>query len=196
MLNIGFIFAPVVVLGPGRRVGLWLKGCSRECPECISPELWPKEPSNYHDIEDIFVQILELAAKYDCNGVTISGGEPFEQLSSLKILLSRLQPVLSDILIYSGYSYLQWEEYYPDIKNISCLIDGAFEKDNPCDEGWKGSNNQKMIIYSQNFENIYNKWKESKKGSLQLARPVGRLIGIPHNKLIGTYNYLRIDNND
>ncbi len=34
---------PVTVLGPGRRIGLWVQGCSIHCPGCVSQDTWPKD---------------------------------------------------------------------------------------------------------------------------------------------------------
>ncbi len=31
---------PVTVLGPGRRIGIWLQGCSIGCAGCISQDTW------------------------------------------------------------------------------------------------------------------------------------------------------------
>ena len=36
------MLAPIHSLGPGERVCLWVQGCGRGCPGCISPELQPR----------------------------------------------------------------------------------------------------------------------------------------------------------
>ncbi|HSV19446.1 MAG TPA: 4Fe-4S cluster-binding domain-containing protein, partial [Casimicrobiaceae bacterium] len=36
---------PVTVLGPGKRIGLWLQGCSIHCPGCVSQDTWSADPS-------------------------------------------------------------------------------------------------------------------------------------------------------
>ena len=35
---------PVTVLGPGRRIGLWLQGCNIGCKGCLSRDTWAREP--------------------------------------------------------------------------------------------------------------------------------------------------------
>jgi anaerobic ribonucleoside-triphosphate reductase activating protein len=196
LLNIGFFHAPVVVLGPGRRVGMWLRGCRRHCPGCIAPELWSSEPSDFHDVCETFDLILEKSKKHECEGVTISGGEPFEQAVVLGKLIEKLKPILPDILIFSGFTHEEWEREHPWIKNIACLVDGSFEEENLCDEAWRGSANQKMIIYSKEFMEKYEVWKQSKKGPLQLARNVGRVLGIPKQKMANTVHFIPLGNGE
>lgn len=195
-LNIGFFHAPVVVLGPGRRVGMWLRGCERHCHGCIAPELWSREPADLHGIKETFDLILEMAKNNDCTGVTISGGEPFEQAVVLGKLIQKLAPIIPDILIFSGYTREEWEKNHPWIKNIACLVDGSYEEDNQCDEAWRGSGNQNMIIYSKEFIESYEEWKKTKKGPLQLARNVGRVLGIPKQKMANTVHFLPLGNKE
>lgn len=34
------ILYPVMVLGPGKRIGIWFVGCRHQCKGCSNPELW------------------------------------------------------------------------------------------------------------------------------------------------------------
>ena len=43
-MNVARILYPVKVLGPGKRIGIWLCGCDRECFGCSNPELWEPKP--------------------------------------------------------------------------------------------------------------------------------------------------------
>jgi anaerobic ribonucleoside-triphosphate reductase activating protein len=181
-LNVAFFFAPLVVLGPGRRIGLWLRGCSKHCSGCLAPELWSPEPYNWLSIEETFDEILRLSQGQQCCGLTVSGGEPFEQIKALNNLCHKLFPIMPDILIFSGRHREEWENTTDLTHKIACLIDGPFEESKPCPEAWRGSANQNMIIYSDFFRQDYENWRQLKKGSLQLAKPIGRVLGIPHAK--------------
>jgi anaerobic ribonucleoside-triphosphate reductase activating protein len=175
---------------------MWLRGCERHCHGCIAPELWSREPADLHGIKETFDLILEMAKNNDCTGVTISGGEPFEQAVVLGKLIQKLAPIIPDILIFSGYTREEWEKNHPWIKNIACLVDGSYEEDNQCDEAWRGSGNQNMIIYSKEFIESYEEWKKTKKGPLQLARNVGRVLGIPKQKMANTVHFLPLGNKE
>ena len=39
-IAISRIHYPVTTLGPGKRIGIWMQGCSIRCPGCISADTW------------------------------------------------------------------------------------------------------------------------------------------------------------
>lgn len=100
---------PVTVLGPGKRAGIWVQGCTIGCPGCISRDTWEADPSTAVPVEAILGWLVSLPGRVD--GVTISGGEPFQQRTALAALLRgihewrRARAERADILVYSGYSY-------------------------------------------------------------------------------------------
>jgi anaerobic ribonucleoside-triphosphate reductase activating protein len=54
-------------------------------------------------------------------GVTVSGGEPFDQEDALREFLVRIREITTgNILIYSGYS---WERLLPRLTRFEGLID-------------------------------------------------------------------------
>lgn len=99
---------PVTVLGPGTRAGIWTQGCTIRCPGCLSRDTWEADPATAVPVPAV---LGWLAALPDVDGVTISGGEPFQQPRALRELLQGIadwranaeRPV--DILVYSGYPY-------------------------------------------------------------------------------------------
>ena len=75
MLDYSGWAAGVHGLGPGRRVVLWVRGCSIGCPGCMTPELWAKvQPRPIEPLAEMLSGALQ-----GHEGLTISGGEPFEQ---------------------------------------------------------------------------------------------------------------------
>lgn len=93
---------PVTTLGPGRRVCIWFQGCSIRCPGCVSLDTWAPR-RNGTTTECVMSAISPWLEEAD--GVTISGGEPFDQPAALKSLLMDLRARSSaDILVYSGYA--------------------------------------------------------------------------------------------
>jgi anaerobic ribonucleoside-triphosphate reductase activating protein len=67
---------PVTTLGPGRRIGIWLQGCSIRCPGCISADTWAAAQGQTTTEAVVDAIILWLP---DAEGITVSGGEPFDQ---------------------------------------------------------------------------------------------------------------------
>ncbi|HEU5157959.1 MAG TPA: 4Fe-4S single cluster domain-containing protein [Streptosporangiaceae bacterium] len=100
---------PVTALGPGTRAGLWTQGCTIGCPGCLSRDTWDPDPRTAVPVRAVLGWLGSLPGPVD--GVTISGGEPFQQPAALAALLrgidewrGRLAAEV-DVLIYSGYAY-------------------------------------------------------------------------------------------
>jgi len=80
ILNVGKIVKRSRVNGPGQRFTIWMQGCTLRCKGCINKELWSKEPNQLIKVSDLFKRILNTP---DIEGVTYTGGEPFEQAEAL-----------------------------------------------------------------------------------------------------------------
>jgi anaerobic ribonucleoside-triphosphate reductase activating protein len=138
---------PVTTLGPGRRLGLWLQGCSIRCPGCISVDTW--EPGRgLVDLDDLLAAIDHYAPEAD--GLTVSGGEPFDQQGPLVAILEhwRLRSARS-VLVFTGREFEDlgdWLQEYPNL--IDAVISGPFRADLPQTLAMRGSDNQRLHVLS------------------------------------------------
>ena len=146
---------PVTVLGPGKRIGLWLQGCSLRCRGCISRDTWDRDDSHKISVEFLLDWCKSVSAD-GLDGVTISGGEPFEQPEALLVLLQGLtdwrnslsQPF--DILCYSGLPYSVLENNFANLLGfMDAIIPEPFLEDRPADGPWRGSANQPLLVLSE-----------------------------------------------
>ena len=87
------ILYPVTALGPGRRIVIWTAGCHRHCDGCANPELWESRPYQKISPERLADMVGSLMdqKKGQVDGLTITGGEPFEQAGDLCIFLDLLR---------------------------------------------------------------------------------------------------------
>ena len=134
---------PVTTLGPGPRLGIWFQGCSIRCPGCISADTWAAD-RGVLELAELFGRIegwLEQA-----EGITISGGEPFDQADALGALLRGLRErVAADILVYSGYAFERLERPLAALEGmIDALITDPFVLDAPQRLPIRGSDNQRL----------------------------------------------------
>lgn len=135
--------------GPGERFVCWFQGCSIKCPNCFNPET--------HDmcggVETTTTALLdEISRATGISGVTISGGEPFDQVDALYDLLKGIRDNLPlNIQVYSGYTLTELEAS-PDtmacLKLIDWLIAGRFKESLQIDHGPYGSSNQALHLLS------------------------------------------------
>jgi anaerobic ribonucleoside-triphosphate reductase activating protein len=181
---INLIYAPVLTLGPGIRIGVWFQGCSIRCKGCISKHTWEFDKKYKKTIAQVIDQINYYSEIYNTKSITISGGEPFDQSTSLYTLLKKLKELkFNDILLYSGYKFNYLQKNYGDIlKYIDVLIDGPFIESKKTNKIYKGSNNQRMYILNKSLSQIYQEYKKQLKNKkLQLITKDNEtyLIGIP-----------------
>jgi len=134
---------PVTALGPGRRVGIWFQGCSIHCPGCISRDTW--EPGQGSIELDAAMAALRPWLR-QADGVTLSGGEPFDQPEGLMALLTSIRTELNgDVLIFTGYEFADAMARCPDIP-ADALITGPFVAAAGQTLPLRGSDNQELHL--------------------------------------------------
>lgn len=176
---------PVTSLGPGRRIGVWLQGCDIRCPGCISQDTWTVDPRVHETtVEKVLAWCQQMAAD-GCDGITISGGEPFQQPKALKLLFEGLRhrlPDSIDVLAYSGYSL---EELQASHRTLLGLLDAVIT--DPFDPGrapgrkWRGSANQRLTLLSEGMAHRYREGDESAPRRFQVTVDDATvwMIGVP-----------------
>lgn len=163
---IGRLLAPIHSLGPGERIGLWTQGCSKHCDGCVSLDL---QPFGGRDIpEETLAQlIIQTASLRGCTGLTISGGDPFEQPSALLALLRAVRKVFDDILVYTGFTLeeiqngIAFEDGKLCLDYIDVLIDGRYQKElNKPTCVLRGSLNQTIHFFNKDLAKKYYQYME------------------------------------
>lgn len=135
--------------GPGRRSVVQVAGCSIRCAGCYVPETHQKENGSLVSVERIVQEIESFRGEHD--GVTILGGEPFDQTEALLTLVRKLKERNFHLVIYSGFTlealFARGSENVRQIlAHTDMLIDGAFIKDLSKNAGeYRGSSNQRVI---------------------------------------------------
>jgi len=172
-------------LGPGKRFALWLQGCDRKCPGCISPETWPQDGGITEKCDDIADIIVSSGMK----DITVSGGEPFMQADKLVRIFSRIRKMIPEIgiIIYTGYLYNELKESgdadvlklldeYTDI-----LIDGPYISELDDDLGLRGSSNQKVTVLTDRYRSQMSCYEEpsARKSTMKLTEKQLQMTGIP-----------------
>lgn len=136
--------------GPGERAVVWVQGCPRRCPGCFNPDTQAFVNRELVSVNELESRIL---AQENIDGVTFSGGEPFEQASALAELARRLQECGLTVVCYTGYTIEQlWagnrEDWNALLSEVDLLIDGPFIESERCHEPFRGSENQNIIYLS------------------------------------------------
>ncbi len=137
--------------GPGIRNAVWFQGCTLGCPGCFNPGA--HNPAAGRRVTADYVCARLLDPKYPCDGITISGGEPFQQAGALFCILEMLRKKgAPPVLVFSGYTE---EQIMRDPAFRACaeladaLICGPYEEGAGSDTSrFLPSKNQKLVLMS------------------------------------------------
>lgn len=144
--------------GPGRRSVIQVSGCVVRCPGCFVPQTHERENGQLVSISWIVGEIVANRHLHD--GVTIIGGEPFDQPGPVAELISRLKCHDLHITIYSGYTLEDLiQRRVPSIDyiltHIDLLIDGPFVSSLREGAGeYRGSRNQRFVDRSGQWRGL------------------------------------------
>lgn len=164
-MYIARILYPVKVLGPGNRIGIWVCGCPHRCPGCSNPELWEFQERYHTTLDTVMELIRSISRQAPVDGFTITGGEPFYQYDELNQLVSQLQEISPDILVYSGYTKEQLAD--KDLTHIAVLVDGPYIENRNTNVPLRGSDNQTIHILKDEFRKKYEDYLSSTHNQIQ-----------------------------
>ena len=137
--------------GFGRRSVVQVAGCSIRCAGCYVPETHERTNGRLTSIDEIIAEIDAHSNRHD--GVSVLGGEPFDQAASLEILVEKLKAKNYHVTLYTGYtleSLLARDEESVNwiLEAVDLLIDGAFDRNLTKNAGeYRGSSNQRLIFH-------------------------------------------------
>jgi anaerobic ribonucleoside-triphosphate reductase activating protein len=181
-ISLSKLHFPITALGPGRRIGVWFQGCSIRCAGCMSRDTWAFTRDG-EPVETVLKRMEPWFAEAD--GITISGGEPFDQADGLLALLAGFRKSFDgDVLTYSGYEFHVLEaKHSATLTLIDALISEPFDETQPTDAPLRGSANQRLHLLTVLGEKRFARLDTATRtGSLDLvANPDGSvwIAGVP-----------------
>ena len=132
--------------GPGKRLLIYLKGCSIHCEGCINQHLWPFEGGTMMNSSDI----LEICKKERLEGITIHGGEPLDQANGLYDVINAIKDEKYTAILFTGYLKKELNNEQLKVWNISdIVVAGRFKiKKRNVNLQFRGSTNQRVYTHN------------------------------------------------
>ena len=139
-----------IVDGPGLRYVVFAQGCGYCCAGCHNPETWDYNGGIEMPVADI---IKEMLSNPLVDGLTISGGEPFDQAADCASLAAVAREKGLTVWVFTGNTFEQLKrraKSKPAVRRLltqtDVLIDGRFIKEEKTlAMEWCGSKNQRVI---------------------------------------------------
>lgn len=140
--------------GPGERFVIWVAGCSKRCPGCYNPELWDYDGPHKHwwtyEVPPKFENIRQSGVE----GVTFTGGEPFDQ-PDLRFFTAYARNVGLSVVVFTGYTPAELlrlgRNAAKALSYIDILVVGPYDQNQPTEEPLLGSSNQEVIFLSNHY---------------------------------------------
>jgi len=156
-LNIAITMPRSTANGPGIRAVIWVQGCTIGCPGCYNAFTHPHKQQTLARPEELAEWVNEIDR---IEGITFSGGEPFEQAEAvaqaIELVNSNREEPLS-VFIFTGFDLVDLQSSTsPAVHRLLNLVDmlsaGPYvhsELDTTL--LWRGSKNQKLVYLTDRY---------------------------------------------
>ena len=138
--------------GPGLRAVVWVKGCSLGCPGCFNLETHPTAGATWIPVGQLAEEIIHIPG---IEGISVSGGEPFQQAPALAAFLGAIKEKSQlSVLVFSGFT---WDEIVriprsaEILAHIDILLAGRYQAENRLARGLLGSSNKKVYFLTPKY---------------------------------------------
>ena len=109
--------------------------------------------------------IEEIKKTPDIEGITITGGEPFDQILPISKLINEIKKNNLTIVVFTGYRLDEIDkdpQKYDAFLNTDIVITGRYEKDKKSNNlRWRGSSNQIIYYHNSYYEKQFEKAPET-----------------------------------
>jgi anaerobic ribonucleoside-triphosphate reductase activating protein len=133
--------------GPGERTAVWVQGCSIRCPGCFNPHLWGFRGGTVRTPQEIIDAVVAAGTE----GITLLGGEPFDQAAPLASVAAGIQAAGLSVMTFTGYTMAQLTTGarrdaaalldHTDLLAAGPFVGGQIDTGRP----WVGSTNQEFV---------------------------------------------------
>jgi anaerobic ribonucleoside-triphosphate reductase activating protein len=180
-----------MVNGPGVRAVLWVQGCGKRCPGCFNPDFQPVEGGRWEPVAEV---LRWVASATEIEGVTFSGGEPFDQAGALAELARGVQKLGLGVVVFSGYTRAELEDggrkteigcqgaedrdgWQELLKASDLIVAGPYERERPSKHALLASTNQELMFMTERYRQALGGLR--RRMEFHIAGDAVRVTGFP-----------------
>lgn len=142
--------------GPGPHFTIWVQGCPLKCQGCFNPQTHDPDGGYSRTISSLVQEIKVYWKQKKIRGVTVTGGEPVQQINSVTNLLKEIKSIGEiGTIVLTGYNQneLQSVSGFDRLRQYTdVFISGRFLHEKKLQKGIRGSTNKEILIYSTFYQ--------------------------------------------
>jgi len=152
MIRVSRVLHSTTAEGPGSRTAVWVQGCTIRCAGCVNPQLFSFDGGTLLEPADIVSGAIAAGDE----GLTLLGGEPFDQAAEVGILAEEARRAGLGVITFTGYQYERLREAAGGIASLlsstDLLVDGPFMSESPePTRALVGSANQQFVHLTDRY---------------------------------------------
>jgi anaerobic ribonucleoside-triphosphate reductase activating protein len=154
-LRVGAVVERTGSEGPGERFALWVQGCRIRCADCCNPQFFAARGGETWTADRIVARLQGVARQVE--GVTLLGGEPFDQADALAEVAARARALGLSVMTFTGYGVEELRERRHRgvsalLAATDLLVDGPYDRSRPESlRRWVGSTNQRFHFLTDRY---------------------------------------------
>ena len=195
LLKISHTESHTNLLGPGDRFVIWVHGCCFHCEGCLAVN------TRFGAYEEVSVSYLASEIiQSGCDGITVSGGEPFLQAQALAALVKKVKGVRDmGVIIYSGFTLKELrdrEEFAGLLSLTDILIDGRYIQELDDGRPYIGSSNQILHYLTDRYKAVGREYYAASKrcAEIKFNADSVTLIGVPSANVLQIWKEIKSKN--
>lgn len=151
-ISVGRWLARTDAEGPGTRFAVWVQGCGIRCDGCFNPHLWSSRGGSEISAGELFALVPP-----DVEGVTLLGGEPFEQAVPLAEFARLVRARGQSVMTFTGFTLEELEMQDGRgsaalLEQTDLLVDGPYlAEEVDLLRPWVGSRNQRFHALTERY---------------------------------------------
>jgi len=170
MLRVARVVERTESEGPGQRFAVWVQGCSLRCAGCCNAEMFPARGGAMEDPQ----KLAERASACGVDGVTLLGGEPFEQVDACAAFAREARARGLSVMTFTGFTIEELAEREGAralIDACDLLVDGRFVREElDASRRWIGSKNQRMHFLTARYDREDPRFRERQTAEIRFSR--------------------------
>ena len=150
LLRLAGVVGESSVDGPGFRLGVFAQGCPHRCRGCHNPATFAFDGGILVAVPSV-IELLTSNPMH--SGISLSGGEPFEQAAAFARLAERARELGYDVMAWTGYTFEELivgsqerPEWLELLSALDVLVDGPYIQElHSLALLYRGSANQRVL---------------------------------------------------